>query len=231
MECGRIRIMKKAIYRGFSLIELLVVLAVVGLLMAFAAPNIFSLVQSSTLTSEGSLLRNQLTYAQQLAVSKSADVEIRFFKWEDNTSATDGPTFSAFQLYQFNEDGKMAPITEFFRIRAPATVIEDPQYSSLLFENPGSGSDKKYGFESPRRGSAPAPRGEIGSSVNTEYMAFRFRPDGSTDLPNKSSANGGKDTWHITIAQGPRDASGGLPNNYVCLQINPYNGVITEFRP
>lgn len=72
---------------GFSLIEMMMVLAVMGLLIAFAAPNLFSLVSSSSLSSEGQLLRNQLTYAQQMAVSKNADVEVRFFRYADSSSA------------------------------------------------------------------------------------------------------------------------------------------------
>lgn len=205
----------------------MVVLTVVGMLMAFAAPNIFSLVQARTLTAEGGVLRNQLTYAQQIAMAQNADVEIRFFKWTDLSSAQIEPVFSAFQLYQYDSTGKMKPISTFFKIRAPSALSEP--HSTLLQPGFGADSDEgKYGFLSPRSGQAPAPTGSGSDKADMDYVAFRFRPDGSTDLPAKA----GKDTWYLTLVQGEgaaRDTS--LPRNYVCLQVNPYNGAVSEFRP
>ena len=87
--------------RGFSLIEMMVVLTVVSILLAFAAPNLFSLISSSTLSGEGTVIQNQLTLAQQMAVSKSADVEVRFFKMKDESAALNEEAFRAFQLYQY----------------------------------------------------------------------------------------------------------------------------------
>ena len=109
--------------KGFSLIELMVVLGVVGLLLAIAAPNLFSLISSNTLTGEGQVLRNQLTYAQQIAISKNADVEVRFFRMPDLDAAQTEEAFRAFQLFQYNSDGDLAPISTFFRIRNPVAGL------------------------------------------------------------------------------------------------------------
>jgi len=213
--------------RAFSLIELMVVLGVVGLLLAFAAPNLFSLISSNTLSAEGSLLRNQLTYAQQIAVSKNADVEVRFFKVPDYANAGIEEAFRSFQLYQYNLDGDLVPVSSYFRIKAPVAVHEN--LSTLL--NPGaneSSKDKKFGFSSPMLGSGEAPVGEGGRMENAAYVSFRFRPDGSTDLPFRTS---GSDTWYITLVQGEGALNADKPDNYLCLQINPYNGQVSEFRP
>ena len=59
--------------------------------------------------------------------------------------------------------------------------------------------DEEYGFVSPRTGNGEAPTGEGGRLEQTDYVAFRFRPDGSTDLPFRTPA---KDTWYITLVQG-----------------------------
>lgn len=213
---------------AFSLIEMMVVLGIVGLLLAFAAPNLFSLISSNTLTGEGSVLRNQLTLAQQVAVSKNADVEVRFFRMADYSAAQTEERFRAFQLYQYNQAGQLEPISTFFRIRAPVGVHES--LSTIL--NTGSGGatsvDKKYGFDSPRSGSVEAPTGEGGSLKPTPYVSFRFRPDGSTDLPFRT---GNKDTWYITLVQGEGALQSNDPDNYLCLQVNPYNGQVSEFRP
>jgi uncharacterized protein (TIGR02596 family) len=218
----------RASKRAFSLIEMMIVLGIVGLLLAFAAPNLFSLISSNTLTGEGTVLRNQLTYAQQIAVSKNADVEVRFFRMSDASSARTEEAFRAYQLYQYNQEGNLIPISTFFRIKSPVGVHQ--QLSTLL--NTGSGgatsADKTYGFDSPRAGLGEAPTGTGGRLQATPYVAFRFRPDGSTDLPFRT---GNRDTWYITLVQGDGALLTDNPNNYLCLQVNPYNGQVSEFRP
>jgi len=214
--------------RAFSLIEMMVVLGIVGLLLAFAAPNLFSLISSNTLTGEGTVLRNQLTYAQQIAVSKNADVEVRFFKMTDFSAAQTEEAFRGYQLYQYNQEGKLEPISTFFRIKAPVRVHGG--LSTIL--NPQSGGattvDRAYGFDSPRSDRSDAPTGEGGRLQSTPYVAFRFRPDGSTDLPFRT---GNRDTWYITLVQGEGAIQTNKPDNYLCLQVNPYNGQVSEFRP
>ncbi|MDF1656435.1 MAG: Verru_Chthon cassette protein D [Verrucomicrobiales bacterium] len=211
---------------GFSLIEMMVVLGLVGLLMAFAAPNLFSLISSTSLSGEGTLLRNQLTLAQQTAVSKSADVEIRFFYTDDPSGASSEPLYRAYQLFQYNRDGEMEPVSGFFRIRAPVAIHQN--LSTLLESSSAQGNDRKFGFVAPHMGNYPAPVGFGGTEVNTPYMAFRFRPDGSTDLPFRSA---GGDTWYVTLVQGEGALQNDDPPNYLCLQVNPYNGQVSEFRP
>jgi len=212
---------------AFSLIELMVVLGVVGLLLAFAAPNLLSLISANTLTAEGQVVRNQLTYAQQLAISKSADVEVRFFKMPDYSNARTEEAFRAFQLFQYNQEGELAPISTFFRIRSPVAVHET--LSTLVDPRAnGSANDKQFGFAAPTSGRAEAPAGDGGRMQTTDYVAFRFRPDGSTDLPHRTS---GGDTWYLTLVQGEGAARSSKPDNYLCLQVNPYNGQVSEFRP
>jgi uncharacterized protein (TIGR02596 family) len=215
------------VLRAFSLIELMVVLGVVGLLLAFAAPNLLSLISANTLTAEGQVVRNQLTYAQQLAISKSADVEVRFYRMPDLANARPDEAFRAFQLFQYNQEGVLAPISTFFRIRSPVAVHET--LSTLLDPRAnGSARDKQFGFASPTTGQDQAPAGEGGAMRQTDYVAFRFRPDGSTDLPHRTS---NRDTWYITLVQGEGAIRSPSPDNYLCLQVNPYNGQVSEFRP
>ncbi len=216
--------------RGFSLIEMMVVLTVVAILLAFAAPNLFSLISSSTLSGEGTVIQNQLTLAQQMAVSKSADVEVRFFKMKDESAALNEEAFRAFQLYQYNPEGEMLPVSNFFRIRNPVAIHED--LSTLVKPGGGGGgvnNESRYGFDSPRTGSAMVPTGRTGTKVDTPYVAFRFRPDGSTDLPYRSGD--ARDTWYLTLVQGEGALQNTEPDNFMCLQVNPYNGKINVFRP
>tara|TARA_R110002096_G_scaffold273001_1_gene466792 strand:- start:2064 stop:2747 length:684 start_codon:yes stop_codon:yes gene_type:complete len=218
--------------KAFSLIEMMVVLGVVAILLAFAAPNLFSLISSSTLSGEGTVIQNQLTFAQQTAVSKSADVEVRFFKLADASAALNEEAFRAFQLYQYNPSGEMIPISEFYRIRTPVAIHED--LSTLIMPNGGGDqTDRDYGFDSPRESMGdetnPVPVGNGGEKIAAPYVAFRFRPDGSTDLPYRSGD--ARDTWYLTLVQGEGALLDNEPDNFVCLQLNPYNGKVNVFRP
>lgn len=210
---------------GFSLIEMMVVLGLVGLLMAFAAPNMLSLMTSNTLTGEGVFLENQLTLAQQKATAMSSDVEVRFFWVADANAAQTEPAYRAYQLFQFNVRGEMEPITGMFRLRSP--VVLSNVLSPLL--TPGLSSDqqsRRFGFISPVKGVMNVPALD---DQSTEYVSFRFRPDGSTDLPSRSGE--GADTWYVTIVSGEGAADDPSPDNFVCLQVNPYNGKVTQYRP
>ena len=204
--------------RAFSLIEMLIVVSVVGILLAFAAPQLFSLVQSTSLTSEGTALRNKMSQAQQIALSQNTDVEVRFFKMKDAGNAETVPAFRAFQFYRYNQYGQLLPVSQFYRIRPPI-VINEP-LSTLVNS---AGSDKSI---SPSSGSAAIP---VVSDLETfDYVSFRFKPDGSTDLPGR--AKGGGDTWYITLTKGlPTDPT--VPNNYFTVQLDPFNGRVTSYRP
>jgi len=212
---------------AFSLIEMMIVLGVVALLLAFAAPNLFSLITANTLTGEGTVLLNQLTLGQQQALSRSADVEVRFFQMADESAAQATAAYRGYQLYQYNAEGEMEPITQLFRIRTPVAIHDG--LSTLLVPVQVSEDDKRYGFIAPHSGRALAPTGSGGTLRETDYVAFRFRPDGSTDLPFR--VVGSSDTWYITLVQGEGALQTRNPDNFVCLQVNPYNGQVTQYRP
>lgn len=218
-------LVKRCVFGGFSLVEMLIVLTVLGILFAVAAPNLFTLMQASSLSSEGSLIRNKLTQAQQMALSKNTDVEVRFYRMADPGAAELEEEFRAFQFFQYNDRGKLVPVSNFFRIKPPVLISE--QYSTLL--QPGSNRDsagREYGFVAPSEGVDDVP---VGNSVETtEYVSFRFRPDGSTDLPGRT---GSDDTWYLTLLQGGGQQGGGMPTNFYTVQVDPFNGRVSVFRP
>jgi uncharacterized protein (TIGR02596 family) len=215
---------------AFSLIEMLIVLTVLGVLFAVAAPNLFTLMQASSLSSEGSLVRNKLTQAQQLALSRNSDVEVRFFKMRDEGAAELDEEYRGFQFYQYDSAGKLSPVSRFFRIRPP--VVISSELSTLLKESSNQDEQgKDYGFISPNSGRDTVPLGD--GFEELDYVAFRFRPDGSTDLPGRSgtmdSVEGG-DTWYLTLVQGAGDVRE-LPPNYYVVQLDPFNGRVGVYRP
>jgi len=205
--------------RAFTLMEMLVVITVIGVLFAFSAPQLFSLIQASSITSAGSLLRNKLSQAQQIALSKNVDVEVRFFKFSDESAAALDEEIRGFQFFQYDDEGVEQPVSQFFRMQAPVVISTNSKLSTLL--QAGSGGN------SPMKGKYEIPRSSGMGKESADYVSFRFRPDGSTDLPGKSPGN---DTWHITLVKEGSD-TGRAPDNFYTVQVDSYNGKITEYRP
>lgn len=204
---------------GFTLMEMLVVLTVIGILFAFSAPQLFSLLQSSSLSSAGSLVLNKLTQAQQMALSKNIDVEVRFFTFTDEVQAAFEDEIRGFQFFEYNEEGDSIPVSQFFRVQAPVIISNNSKLSTLL--QPGGGGT------SPTQGTYEIPLGAGQGRQSASFVSFRFRPDGSTDLPGRASGN---NTWFISLVKEGSD-QGGVPDNFYTIQIDPYNGKITEYRP
>jgi len=210
--------------RAFTLIEMLIVVSVIGMLLALTAPRVFSILRSNELSTQGETLRNWLSQAQQKALSSNADVEVRFYKFADLNSSQVEPEYRGAVYYQHDRFGELQPNSQIFRIRNPLSLSDNPRLSNILDQ---------------RMNKSPANSSEIqkeirelfGLSVDTssvEYSSFRFRPNGSTDLDKT-------EVWFMTLVEDGRNVSGPggseIPRNFVCLQIDPFNGTIREYRP
>ncbi len=213
---------RKIQHRGFSLAELLIVITVIAFLLAMAAPNIFSLMRSNELSTQGDIFHNRLTLAQQQALSTNADVEVRFYKYKDDNNAQPTEEFRAMQFFQYDKEGKLAPISELF-------ILNDP----IVF---GTGQFNGYSLSSvlTERGTdLQADVKRFGSGVSRAvYRSFRFHPDGSTNL-NSSSNNSSsvQPIWHITMVEERPSTQQTQIYNYFSVQIDPFNGSLREYRP
>jgi uncharacterized protein (TIGR02596 family) len=193
---------------------MMVVITVIGFLLALSAPNLFSLLRANELSTQGEVLRNWLSLAQQQALSTGADVEVRFFRFADLANAQTEPRWRACQFYQYDSQGVLRPGSEVMRLNDPVTISGVASLSPLV----------DAGRPGLTRGQADAPQlfGKDVSAATADFCSFRFRPDGSTDLPKNVQ-------WYVTLVQDEFDNP--TPTNFFCLQIDPYNGSLREYRP
>ena len=206
--------------RAFTLIELLAVITIILILSALLAPPAATVMRGMTLTQAGQIVRDQLGYARQAALSRNRPVEVRFYQYGDpevpGESAANpaGGKFRAMQLFEISESGNAAPLGKLQRL--PVTVIVDSgdSLSALIAKSTVTpGNSLNYPL----------------STVGTNYycVSFRFQPDGSTNL---SPA----DTWFLTLhgsTEGDKLTGSNVPGNFITLQIIPANGQVKIYRP
>ena len=204
---------------SFSLIELLVVLAIAGILATLAIPSITGMTRSYQLNATSDLVINQLALARQAALSNSRLVQVRLYYLPDYGQDPAG-TRTVYRAIQSFTEGDPPPTgtpaltavtkTIFFPAPVVLSTSASPNLSPLLPATPWApvSSDPNL----PVYGN------------NYGYAYFHFKPDGSTDL--------GTGTNSMTlIMENDSSASAGLPHNYRTIQIDPAIGTARRFSP
>jgi uncharacterized protein (TIGR02596 family) len=221
--------------RAFSLVELLVVISVIAIIAGFAVPAVTTMIRGSALSQGSQNIADQIVLARQLALSRNRSVEVRFYKFGDPETPGEDPKnpdtgfFRACQTFEILDNGGALPTGGLTRLPA-GVVMNEGELSTILKERPR---------EKPKSSDPALP--DTQASRNYEYVALRFLPDGSTDLPPTGVEGGGTngDSWYLTIhgTQIQSSGSGGpgrtatLPDNFFTLQIDPITGSTRSYRP
>lgn len=191
---------------GFSLVELLVVVAVIGVLAVVTIPAFQSIAFGSSLARGGQMVADQFALARQMAVSRNGQVQVRVI-WLTNKP----PGYQAIQLWgQGSTPKDFIPISQLVVLPEGISIAESPALSPLINDDALVSLDDKAVF---------GGRGEL------EYMGFRFKAGGRTDLPyNALNA-------FVTVVA-TRDAQKtSLPDNYCIVQVDPVSGRVNTYRP
>jgi uncharacterized protein (TIGR02596 family) len=210
--------------RGFTMVELLVVLAIMAILISISAPAIVGIMRSSRLTVGSTQFVNQLALARQYAMANNCQVEVRIYQLPDTAtpSSTTPSVYRAFQSYALSSSGGTAtPVTKLLYLPDQIYIVNNTTVSSLLNYSASSSPYYSTGTTAGASlGTWPA------SSYN--YVYFHFKPDGSTDLIPSASPG-----WYVSMANqhDPVQSSTGLPNNFVTLLIDALTGHVRYFRP
>ena len=134
--------------RGFSLIEMLVVVSIVVMLMALATPALTRTLQASRLSSAGESMMGSLAEAQQTAFSTNTPVEVRFFSFiEDLDQAPVYHSYQLFKITQSNQGGGanatlkevVIPVGNLFRLPEGIVIPVDSELSMAFSSNGNSG--------------------------------------------------------------------------------------------
>jgi len=187
---------------GFSLIELLVVVAIVVILAAVTVPATSSALRGASLNQAGQLVSDQLSVARQEAVSKSQDVEVRFYRMT-NGLVSGWKGLRIVRIEQTPTGPVTNPVGRFVSLPDSVMISESSSLSPLMMN-------------------ATAQSENMGSRGQLSYRAFRFRPNGGLEVGVGSNN-------FVTLVN--MQDIGASPANFYTIQINPLSGKATVYRP
>lgn len=191
---------------GFSLVEILVVCAVLAVLLALSVPAVNSLARASELQRAGSMIADAIGQARQIATAQLAPTELRFVEVPSDSTRR----WQAYQIWAANpRGGQLRAVTRLQRL--PNSTCLASNLSPLLSPLLTAGSVK--GTLSLTDGST------------CPYAGVRFRPDGSLEGTLDSTEN------YVTVVANVQFDTSEPPPNFIGVQINAYTGKASIHQP
>ncbi len=223
---------------AFTLVEMITVVGIIALLVALATPALVDVIRATRLNSSGDSLSNRLSLAQQSAVARSNEVEMRFYKYTDptNPDASGEPLFYAYQVVDVPNGADPRAISEVYYLDSGIVLSALTKFSPMMQTTTDQRPDStgNYLFK-PATGIPPA---------SVRYAALRFYPDGSCRLlttanGSGSSANASATAYtvkplpesYFTLVEARTMNDSNTPNNFYCLQLDFYTGKVRTYRP
>ncbi len=208
---------------AFTLVELLVVVAIMGVLIALTAAGTLGLITSARLAEATSLVHQELTNAARHAQLHDREVEVRLFATPD--PAGEGSSFRLLQFFVidppsdpgangYTRPGSGAMQTAGTAMGAPVRLPE-----GVVFH---TADDFSTLLTDPAR---RAPAGiNLPDQSATDVRRFRLMPRGGTDLARGRH-------WTLTLCEHRLATLPGLPDDFSTMRIEPSTGRMIWFRP
>ncbi|MEQ1935935.1 MAG: Verru_Chthon cassette protein D [Fimbriimonadaceae bacterium] len=228
---------------AFSLIEMLVVVTIIVLLLAFSTPALMRTMQSTRLTSVGDTMFGVISQAQQTAFAQNAPVELRFFKHGDEGFSDAPEFFRSYQLFKIEllttgtgatatVKESIVPVGNLVKFSDGIVIATDNELSPALS---GEGLPDSKGGDSSSAGYS----GVEGAT----YNALRFLTDGSCHKVGTNATVSGATQATLTFQTLPTSfftitydinkeiTTSNLPNNFYTIQVDPYTGKARSYKP
>jgi uncharacterized protein (TIGR02596 family) len=207
---------------GFSLIEILVVVAIMSLLLVLSAPSMSAAFKGSKLSQGAADVVSFLSEARLSAIRTNNTVEVRFYRYANPTGSVREPLYQAMRMYKVTPKPNTSnvavqttatPLGPVRKITATTYITSIPTMSSLLGNATYSGVEQVRGLADLR-------------PISADYRSFAFRPDGSVNLPED-------ERWFLTILETDTFRLGreAEPPDYATVLLNPTNGGVRTFTP
>ncbi len=194
--------------RGFTLVEILVVMVLIAIIAAFATPAMNSILKGSKLSLAGDELIRELNLARQIALRDNAPVEFRFYSVSDPDQPQSPEKYRAYQAVRRISEEETVPLTEVTSLPDAVIFSESTTYSKLLGANVVESE-------------VEAIDGEATDLHGARYKSFQFMTDGGTNLSNN--------LWFVTLVRETAGESE-LPDDFVTVQIDPFTGKIQRYE-
>jgi len=191
---------------GFSLLELLTVIALVGLLAVLSIPVTQSVLESYRVTQATDLVQGQLSEAKQVAVSLNRPVEVLFCRPLNSLPNTYRLVHSAI----VEPGGTSKPLRRTLELPTGICISTKAEWSSLMTLPESAATAASVNL--PKIGTQYA------------YRKIRFYPSGATDLNPVSK-------WFFTLFNDRNEGQTSLPSNIAVVELDPVNGLTVVTRP
>lgn len=192
--------------RAFSLVELLVVVAILVLLLTLIAPAFNSALRGGAITRSGQTLSDQIAFARQAAIARNQTVTLRILKMPGE-GVEHEPRYRGIQAVAQQDDGTLKSLSRVVKLEAGNEISDTAGLSSIIAKPSVSGNADING-------------------ANVPYVGFRFRPDGAADLDLTST-----DGWYLTVVDSLKASTDAVPQNFFTVRLDPFTGQTRVFRP